>query len=60
MKAIFIDIDRTLTNSKKQVTLENSIAIKKAIEKGIYVVLCSGRGIGYATKKSKEANASEY
>lgn len=60
IKAIFVDIDRTLTNDNKQVPLENSLAIKKAIQKGIMVVLCSGRNFSYAQKKAIESNSSEY
>lgn len=60
IKVIFIDIDKTLTNDDKKVTQENSLAIKKAVEKGIMVVLCSGRSFAYAGMKAKEANASEY
>lgn len=57
-KAIFVDIDGTLTNSKKEVTKENAEAIKKAVEKGIFVIICSGRNFSYAVEKSKKANAS--
>lgn len=60
VKVIFIDIDRTLTDSQKRVTVENSKAIEKAVKYGIMVVLCSGRGVNYAINKSKEANASQY
>ena len=60
IKVIFIDIDKTLTNDNKKVTQKNSLAIKKAVEKGIMVVLCSGRSFSYAGMKAKEANASEY
>lgn len=57
-RAIFVDIDGTLTNSKKQVTKENAEAIKKAVDKGIFVIICSGRNFSYAVEKSKKANAS--
>lgn len=60
IKVIFIDIDRTLTDSNKQVPIENRLAIKKVVDKGILVVLCSGRSFSYAQIKSKEANASQY
>lgn len=60
IKAIFVDIDRTLTNDNKQVPLENSLAIEKATKNGIKVVLCSGRNFSYAQKKAIEANASKY
>ncbi len=57
-KVIFVDIDRTLTDSKNKVSKKNADIIKKATEKGIYVILCSGRNYAYAEQKSKEANAS--
>lgn len=57
-KAIFVDIDGTLTNSNKEVSKENAEAIKKATEKGIFVIICSGRNFSYAVEKSKLANAS--
>lgn len=60
IKVIFVDIDRTLTDNNKQVTKDNSAAIKEAVENGIKVVLCSGRGTYFAVKKSKDANASNY
>ena len=40
-KLIAIDIDGTLYNSEGELSLENKEAIKKAIEKGIKVVLAS-------------------
>lgn len=58
IKAIFLDIDGTLTNSKKQVPEYNAQVIKEAVEKGIKVVLCSGRCNEYVEIKSKAANAS--
>ena len=60
IKVIFIDIDKTLTDNKRQVPKENSLAIKKVVDLGILVVLCSGRGFSYAGQKAKEACASEF
>lgn len=60
IKAIFIDIDGTLTNDNKELTIENKIAINKLKDKNIYVVLCSGRTNAYTIKISKECNASRY
>lgn len=42
-KALALDLDGTLTNKDKKVSKENKIAIEKAIEKGVQVVLASGR-----------------
>lgn len=60
IKAIFIDIDGTLTNSKKEVTKFTSDTIKKVTDKGILTVICSGRGNKYVEKKAKEACTSQY
>jgi Cof subfamily protein (haloacid dehalogenase superfamily) len=42
-KLICIDLDGTLLNSKKHISSENSVAIRAAINKGVNIVLCSGR-----------------
>lgn len=57
-KIIFIDIDGTLTNSEKEVTEKTEEVIEKITNKGILVVLCSGRPNAYTINKSKTANAS--
>ena len=59
-RIIFIDIDGTLRNDKKEITEKTKEAIQKAIEKGIYVVICSGRPTKYVEEVSKEALASNY
>ena len=58
IKIIFIDIDGTLVNSKKEITKKTKDSIKRVVEKGIKVVLISGRDIIHTIEKSKEANAS--
>ena len=40
-KLVAIDLDGTLLNSYGEVTKENKLAIQKAIDKGIEVVLAS-------------------
>jgi len=60
IKVIFIDIDRTLTNDNHKIPKLNIEAIKEATQKGILVVLCSGRWLAYAKEKSIEAFASNY
>lgn len=42
-KLVAIDLDGTLLNSKKRISEKNKGAIKKAIEAGVQVVVCSGR-----------------
>ena len=59
-KIIFIDIDGTLRNDKKEITEKTKEAICKAKEKGIYLVICSGRPTKYVEEVSKKALASSY
>lgn len=42
-KLIALDLDDTLLTSKKTISVENKRAITRALDKGIKVVLCSGR-----------------
>lgn len=59
-KIIFIDIDGTLRNDKKEITEKTKEAIHKVKEKGIYVVICSGRPRKYVEDISKEVLASGF
>lgn len=59
-KIIFIDIDGTLRNSKRELTDRTKATVKKMVEKGILVVLTSGRPRKFTEKVSKETNASEF
>lgn len=43
-KLIAIDLDETLLTSQKSISEDNKKTIQKAIDKGIKVVLCTGRG----------------
>ena len=58
IKIVFIDIDGTLVNKRKHITLRTKKAIKRIIDKNIYVVLTSGRDILHTIDKSKRALAS--
>ena len=49
IKIAFFDIDGTLTNSNKDITENTLNTLKKAKEKGIKIVLCSGRSNSYIT-----------
>lgn len=60
IKIAFIDIDGTLSNEKKEVTIETRITIEKAIKNGLIIVLCSGRNNDYVCNYSKLANASNF
>ena len=44
-KLVAIDMDGTLLNSDKVISKGNKVAIKKAIKKGVKVVITSGRGL---------------
>ena len=59
-KIIFIDIDGTLRNDKKEITGRTKEAIQQIVKKGIQVVICSGRRRKYTEAVSKEALASKY
>lgn len=43
IKLLALDMDGTLLNSQKQLTEPQIVAIHKAIEKGVKLVLCTGR-----------------
>ncbi len=58
IKCIILDIDFTLTKSDGTVSNYTKEIIKKAIDKNIYVIICSGRPNTYAIEKSKMSNAS--
>ena len=58
IKIIFIDIDRTLLNDKGHITMKTRKSIKRVVDKGIYVVLASGRNCSFCVDKSKRALAS--
>ncbi len=60
IKAVFLDVDGTLTNSTKQITEATRIPIKAIKNKGIYVILCSGRSNRDVCKYSKDVCASDY
>ena len=60
IKAIFIDIDGTLRDSNRNLS-ENTIeTIKRVSEKGILVILCSGRPRKYTEEISRKCFASKY
>lgn len=60
IKAVFIDLDGTLTNSNHEITKNTKTSVKRIKDKGIYVVLCSGRSNNDVCNYSKSVNASEY
>lgn len=60
IKALFIDLDGTLCNSRYEITYKTKEAIKQIKNKGIYIILCSGRNNEDLCKFSKEACASNF
>ena len=58
IKIIFIDIDGTLATDNGEFTEYTKNIIKKAVLKGKYVILCSGRANSDVIEKSKIVNAS--
>ena len=58
IKIVFIDIDGTLVDDEKEVSLATSSAILRIVDKGIYVVITSGRDLVHTIDKSKIANCS--
>lgn len=59
-KAIFIDIDGTLRDNNENISYKTMEMIKKITEKGILVILCSGRPRKYTEDVSRACNASKY
>ena len=59
-KAIFIDIDGTLRTDEKVITKRTKEAIKKIVDLGIFVIICSGRPRKSTIQVSQEAGASNY
>ena len=59
-KLIAVDLDGTLLNSYSQVSEKNKQAIKNAKNKGIEVVLCSGRGFASVKSIANETEANNY
>lgn len=59
-KLIAVDLDGTLLNSYSQVSERNKQAIKDAKNKGIEIVLCSGRGFASVKSIANEIEADNY
>ena len=59
-KLIAIDLDGTLLNSQGEISDENRLYLKKAINSGIDVVLASGRPIDSVENLSLEIGANKY
>ena len=60
IRAVFVDIDGTLVNDKKEISQRTKQAIQKAKEKGIEVVICTGRSRISAQTFQKDCQMSRY
>ncbi|MEG1457381.1 MAG: HAD family hydrolase [Bacilli bacterium] len=60
IKVIYVDIDETLMNSKKEVSLFTKEVIKNTINNNIYVILSSGRNNKNVEKVSRSVLASNF
>lgn len=58
-KMIAIDLDGTLLNSQKQISHDNITHIRKAIDKGVKIVVCSGRIFSGARVFAKQIGIRE-
>ncbi len=56
-KLVAIDLDGTLLNSDKEISSRNAKAISLAIEKGVKIVICSGRVYSGARLYAKQVGA---
>lgn len=59
-KIVAIDLDGTLLNSFGEITPNTKEVLKKAIEKGVQVVLASGRPVSAIENIANEIGAEEY
>ncbi|RLL46680.1 HAD family phosphatase [Oceanobacillus piezotolerans] len=60
VKLIALDMDGTLLTTKHEVSPRTKQAIEKAMEKGVDVVLSTGRGIGACYPYAEELNLTSY
>ena len=58
IKIIFIDLDGTLLNDESTISFKSKEVIKELVNKGINVILCSGRANTDTIRISKEINAT--
>ncbi len=60
IKAVFIDLDGTLLNEKRQISDKSIKEIERCQKKGIEIILASGRCYKHTINYNKQANASPY
>ncbi len=54
---IALDLDGTLLDSSEQITPRSRRAIKAALDRGIRIVLVTGRGVDTPIRVSKESDS---
>mgnify|MGYP006073352873 CR=1 FL=1 len=59
-KLVAIDLDGTMLNSYGEVTTKTKEVIKKCIDKGVYIILASGRPIDSIKSIAREIESQEY
>lgn len=60
IKIAFFDIDGTLTNSNHEITKRTIATLNKLGDKGIEIVICSGRGNSYVLNLIKNIKNTNY
>ena len=60
IKAVFIDIDGTLKNSKKEISKKTQSEIERCIQKGIKIILTSGRSRKETIEYQEQLKTSPY
>ncbi len=59
-KLIALDLDDTLLDYNKRISLENRNALKRAEQDGLHIILSSGRGFESVSLFSRELSLNEY
>lgn len=59
-KMLILDLDGTVLNNQKRIPEDNKLAIRKVINKGIKVVICSGRIFSGARAYAKELGIKDF
>lgn len=59
-KVIFIDVDETLRNDKREITPRTVLALKEVQNLGYETILCTGRPRDYAEKLNTRIEGSRY
>ncbi|MHA6252396.1 Cof-type HAD-IIB family hydrolase [Oceanobacillus sp. CAU 1775] len=60
IKLIALDMDGTLLNDEHEVTEENKLAIEKALEKDVHVVLSTGRSLELCYSYAQDLKLTSY